>query len=76
MKKFFSIVTRRIFKHWQSSVKGLLYVAVTVMFLKKELTVTDWIAAVGFILSANSIFLQKDPDKVVSKPDKPKDEVL
>jgi uncharacterized membrane protein len=65
--KLISNVKKRVLKHWQTTVKGLLYGAFTVMFLKHELTVTEWIAAIGGILTFNSIFLQKDPDKTANK---------
>jgi hypothetical protein len=69
MKKLFSNLWKRIVKHKQTTIKGILYGGITYLYFTKHITTTDWIAGTGSILTINSIFFQKDPDKVMNKPD-------
>jgi hypothetical protein len=71
MKRFLEIVKSRTLKHWQTSLKGLVYGVLTWMLVQRHITVTEWIAGVGSILSINAIFLQKDSGKVANKVNDP-----
>lgn len=66
-RKLMDNIQKRILKHWQTTLKGLVYGVVTFMYFEGKITTTEWITAVGSILTINSIFLQKDPDKTANK---------
>lgn len=68
MKKFLSNAWLRISRHWITTVKGLIYGVLLFMYYEGKMTTTEWITATGAILTLNSIFLQKDSDKVETKP--------
>lgn len=69
MKKFFENVKARIVRHWITTVKGVIYGVLLFMYYEGKLTTSEWITATGAILTLNSIFLQKDSDKVETKPE-------
>ena len=71
MKRIFGIIRSRILTHWQTTAKGIIYGVLTLMFYQGKMTATEWIAAVGSILTLNSIFIQKDPGKTANKVDDP-----
>jgi hypothetical protein len=69
MKKFFENLKLRIVRHWQTTLKGIIYAVLLVMYWQGKIDTTEWITATGAILTLNSIFLQKDADKVETKPE-------
>lgn len=71
MKRAFEIIKSRVLKHWQTTLKGIIYGVLTLMFYEGKMNATEWIAAVGSILTINSIFLQKDHGKMANKVDDP-----
>lgn len=71
MKRAFGIIKSRVLKHWQTTLKGIIYGVLTLMFYEGKMNATEWIAAVGSILTINSIFLQKDHGKMANKVDDP-----
>lgn len=62
MNKYVSI----IFKHWQSSMIGVLILALTLMLWFKRVNATEWGSAMGVILTLAAFFM-KDPNKTQSK---------
>jgi hypothetical protein len=71
MKRAIEIIKSRILKHWQTTLKGIVYAVLTLMFYEGKMNATEWIASIGSILSINAIFLQKDPGKTANKVDDP-----
>lgn len=69
MNKFFINLHARVFRHWQTTAKGILYGVFTLMFYQGKLTDLQYGVAIGTILTFNAIFIQKDPDKVETKPE-------
>jgi len=62
MNKYTSV----IFKHWKSTVTGILVGVITVMYFLQKINTNEWIIAIGGIASVAAI-LSKDPDKTQSK---------
>lgn len=62
MNKYISI----IFKHWKSSVTGVLVAVITVMYYLEKIDTQEWIIAIGGIASVAAM-VSKDPDKTQSK---------
>lgn len=62
MNKYLSI----IFKHWQSSVGGLLVGVLTLMYYLGKINTTDWVLAIGTIGTIIGL-ISKDPNKTQSK---------
>lgn len=69
MSKFIENFKARVVKHWITTVKGITYGVLTWLLYSKHISVAEWTMGVGTILTLNSIFLQKDPDKVQTKPE-------
>lgn len=67
--KFLENILNRIITHWQSTLFGLSYVAIFVMMYNKTITVTQGLELLAAILGFKGIFLNKDPDKTVTKPE-------
>jgi hypothetical protein len=65
--KFFQNLTRRIIVHWQSSLFGVAYLVLLYLLVRKEITMTEWAAGMGTLLTVKGVFLNKDPDKVETK---------
>lgn len=59
----------RITRHWFTTFKGLIYFVLLYMYYDGRIKTSEWIMATGAILTLNSIFMQKDPDKVETKPE-------
>jgi hypothetical protein len=62
MNKYVSI----IFKHWQTSLIGLLILVMTLMLWLQRITVTEWATAIGVILTLWAT-VSKDANKTQSK---------
>jgi hypothetical protein len=69
IQKSLDTLQKRIVKHWQTTFKGIVYGVITYMYFVGKINTTEWITAIGSILTFNSIFLQKDPGKVANKPE-------
>jgi hypothetical protein len=67
--KFLENLVNRVLLHWQSTLFGLSYVAIFVMMYNKTITVTQGLELMTGILGFKAIFLNKDPDKVLTKPE-------
>ena len=65
--EFIKNAFRRILVHWQSSLFGLAYLALLYLLVRKEISMTEWAAGMGTLLTVKGIFLNKDPDKVPTK---------
>lgn len=52
--------------HRITTIKGIVYFVLLIMFYKKLITAPEWIMAVGSIQTVSSLFA-KDADKVQSK---------
>lgn len=57
-----------IFKHWKSTVTGILVGVITVMYYLEKIDTNEWIIAIGGIATVAAMF-SKDPDKTQSKPE-------
>ncbi len=55
-----------IFKHWKSTVTGILVGVITVMYYLEKIDTNEWIIAIGGIATVAAM-LSKDPDKTQSK---------
>ncbi len=55
-----------IFKHWKSTVTGLLVAVITAMYYFEKIDTNEWIIAIGGIASIAAM-VSKDPDKTQSK---------
>jgi hypothetical protein len=55
-----------IFKHWKSTVTGILVAVITTMFYLGKIDTQEWIIAIGGIASVAAM-VSKDPDKTQSK---------
>jgi hypothetical protein len=67
--KFLQNLINRVLTHWQSTAFGLSYVAIFVMMYQKIITVTQGVELMTAILGFKAIFLNKDPDKTLTKPE-------
>lgn len=55
-----------IFKHWKSTVTGILVAVITLMYYLEKIDTQEWIIAIGGIASVAAM-VSKDPDKTQSK---------
>lgn len=55
-----------IFRHWKSSVTGILVAVITLMYYLEKIDTQEWIIAIGGIASVAAM-VSKDPDKTQSK---------
>ncbi len=55
-----------IFRHWKSTVTGILVGVITVMYYLEKIDTNEWIIAIGGIATVAAM-LSKDPDKTQSK---------
>lgn len=55
-----------IFRHWKSTVTGILVAVITTMFYLEKIDTQEWIIAIGGIASVAAM-VSKDPDKTQSK---------
>lgn len=55
-----------IFKHWKSTVTGVLVAVITLMYYLEKIDTQEWIIAIGGIASVAAM-VSKDPDKTQSK---------
>jgi hypothetical protein len=62
MNKYVSI----IFKHWQTSLIGLLILVMTLMLWLQRINITEWATAIGVILTLWAA-VSKDANKTQSK---------
>lgn len=62
MNKYLSI----LFKHWQSSVVGLLIIGIGLMFFTKHIDTQEFGMAITTVLGLAAFFM-KDPNKTQSK---------
>lgn len=69
MKTLLRNAWMRISRHWITTLKGLIYLVLLYMYYEGKLNTSEWIMATGAILTLNSIFLQKDHDKMETKPE-------
>lgn len=60
--------TSAIFKHWKSTVTGILVGIITVMYSLGRINTNEWIVAIGGIATVVAM-LSKDPDQTMSKKD-------
>jgi hypothetical protein len=67
--KILSNLINRILIHWQSSLFGLSYGVVFLMLYLGKLNHEQAIGLLASILGFKSIFINKDPDKVETKPE-------
>jgi hypothetical protein len=67
--KFLENLLNRIITHWQSSLFGVSYAVIFYMMYAKTITVTEGVELMAGILAFKGIFLNKDPDKTVTKPE-------
>lgn len=65
MNKYVSI----LFKHWQTTLIGVLIAVVTTMLWLQRINVTEWATASGVILTIWAA-VSKDANKTMSKKDK------
>lgn len=66
--KFLQNAIDRIFNHWQSTLFGLGYAVLTYMLWHKDITMAEWAAGMGTLLTVKGVFINKDPDKTANKP--------
>jgi hypothetical protein len=52
--------------HWKTSIAGVFIGIFTLMFVSGEITVSDWVTAIGTIGALIGL-LSKDPDKIKDK---------
>lgn len=55
-----------IFKHWKSTITGVLVGVITLMYYLGKINTNEWIIAIGGIATVAAM-LSKDPDKTQSK---------
>lgn len=67
--KFFQNLISRIFTHWQSTLFGVSYGVIFFFLYTKHINVTEAISLMTAILAFKGIFMNKDPDKTVTKPE-------
>lgn len=65
--KFLENLINRIAVHWQSSLFGLSYGVIFLFLYTKHITVTEAISLMTAILAFKGIFINKDPDKTITK---------
>jgi hypothetical protein len=66
--KFIENLVNRIFLHWQSSLIGIGYGVILLGIFTKHITVAEALMLLTAILSFKGIFINKDPDKTLTKP--------
>lgn len=66
--KLINNLINRVFNHWQSSLIGVIVGVLTWMLYHRDITVAEWATAIGTVLTLKGILMNKDPDKVVNKP--------
>jgi hypothetical protein len=67
--KFLENIVNRILIHWQSSLFGLSYAVIFYMMYSKNITTKEGLELMAGILAFKGIFLNKDPDKTLTKPE-------
>lgn len=67
--KLLNNIINRVLVHWQSTLFGLSYAVIFFMMYHKNINVKEGLELMAGILAFKGIFLNKDPDKVVNKPD-------
>lgn len=63
MNKYVSI----FLKHYQTTIGGLIVLAMTVMLWLGKITMTEWALGFGTVAGIAGLVM-KDPNKTVSKP--------
>lgn len=56
----------KLVKHWKTSLKGIVYLMLLVMYWTGKINTTEWITATGSVMVINSLW-QKDADKLEEK---------
>jgi hypothetical protein len=67
--KFIENLVNRILVHWQSTLFGLSYAVIFYMMYSKNITTKEGLELMAGILAFKGIFLNKDPDKTLTKPE-------
>lgn len=67
MRNIIHQIYKRVAIHWLTSLKAVVYGILLYMFYIGKLDVNQWIMATGSILVLNSLFLQKDANKIQTK---------
>lgn len=67
--KFLENIINRIITHWQSTLFGLSYAVIFYFLYTKHINVTEAISLMTAILAFKGIFMNKDPDKTLTKPE-------
>jgi hypothetical protein len=60
---------KKLLVHWKTTVKGIVYFTLLVMYYLGKISTQDWVIATGSVMTINSLW-QKDADKLQDK-DKP-----